>query len=97
MITNSDIVLGAVIFILAVACVVGLRLTKPATITRPAWDWDPEPRHVVSVVRPMALAEEPVHVFETPAPVAYTDETMRFPDGMLAFLNSLPDVGPGSK
>lgn len=86
MIANSDLLLGAVIFVLAVACVVGLRLTTPPTITRPAWDWDPEPRHVVSVTRPLALAEEPVPVC---VPVVHIDDTIDLTPNVLSFLEGL--------
>lgn len=70
------------IFLAAVACVVGLRLTKPVAPVRVSVE---EPRQIVSVTRPLALADAPVHVFETPTP----DASVVLPSGVLRFLEGL--------
>ena len=75
------------IFVMVVACLLGLRATQPVPVIRPVVQ--DEPRQIVSVVRPLAIAEEPVHVFQPPAPVAYTDETVKLTPSVLSFLETL--------
>jgi len=75
------------IFVMVVACLLGLRATQPVPVIRPVVQ--DEPRQIVSVVRPLAIAEEPVHVFQPPAPVASTDETVKLTPSVLSFLETL--------
>lgn len=71
------------IFPLALLCVIGLRLTRPVVPVRvPVSVPVSVPRQIVSVSRPMALAES--------APVvAYTDETIELSGAMLRFVEGL--------
>jgi len=73
------------VFLLAVACVVGLRWTKPVPPVRPVVQ-EPEPLRIYHQPEPLP---EPVHVFAAPTPIAYTDETVKLTPQLLRFLEGL--------
>lgn len=73
------------IFLLAIACLVGLRWTKPVPPVRPVVQ-EPVPLRITHQPEPLP---EPVHVLQTPAPVAYTDETVKLTPSVLSFLERL--------
>ena len=78
------------IFLMVIACLLGLRWTRPVPPVRPVVQ-EPEPRQVVSVVRPMAIAEPEPAVVPVCVPVVHasTDETVKLPAPVLSFLEGL--------
>lgn len=76
------------IFLMVIACLLGLRWTKPVPPVRPVVQ-EPEPRQVVSVVRPMAIAEPEPAVVPVCVPVVYTDDTIDLMPHIRAFLEGL--------
>jgi len=76
-----------VIFLMVIACVVGLRVTQPVPVSRPVvQESEPEPLRIYHQPEPLP---EPVHVFAAPAPVASTDETVKLTPSVLSFLETL--------
>lgn len=70
---------------LVIVLVLGLRWTKPVPPARPVVQ-EPVPLRIYHQPEPLP---EPAHVFEAPAPVAYTDETVKLPATVLTFLEGL--------
>lgn len=77
------------IFLAAVVCVVGLRLTKPVPVRVPIGVTEPEPVYVVEVRRPLAITSEDVQRIFPPEPVAVTDDTIDLAPHIRAFLEAL--------